>query len=115
VFRERLGAQAVKLFLLGAMAHAMIRIFAALLLLVFVGRPQLAKADIRPKEAGSHYDLKPSLRLRRNTRGSPALPSVKTAYSRRGIVPFNKQPLHRYFFSSLANEFFLDSAAPSLI
>src|SRR5256886_6191533 len=35
-----------------------------------------------------------SLRLRRST-GILALPNVKTAYSRRGNVPFNKQPSHR--------------------
>jgi hypothetical protein len=46
----------VKLFLLGATAHAMIRIFAALLLLVFVGRPQLAEADISPKKANSRFE-----------------------------------------------------------
>src|ERR1700726_690262 len=35
-----------------------------------------------------------SLQLRRST-GIPALPNVKTACSRRGIVPLNRHPSHR--------------------
>jgi hypothetical protein len=50
----------------------------------------------RASEAGRSDENDPerSLRLRRST-GIPPLPNVKTAYSRRGIVPFDKQPSHR--------------------
>src|ERR1700694_5319666 len=55
------------------------------------------EADMpRASEAGRSDENDPerSLRLRRST-GIPPLPNVKTAYSRRGIVPFDKQPSHR--------------------
>jgi hypothetical protein len=56
--------------------------------------PQLKKADSNSDNAfWAVYDPERSLRLQRST-GIP-LPKMKTAYSRRGIVPFNKQPSHR--------------------
>jgi hypothetical protein len=46
-------------------------------------------------------DPERSLRLRRST-GIPALLNVKTACSRRGIVPFNRQPSHRERYMPVA-------------
>ena len=48
----------------------------------------------RPARRSDAFDPERSLRLQRSI-GIPALPNVKTACSRRGIVPLTRQPSHR--------------------
>src|ERR1700736_4019608 len=63
--------------------------------------PQPKEADIRPLDGNSRFDPEPSLRLRRST-AMPAPLNVKTACSRRGIVPFYRQPSHGERYMPLA-------------